>query len=205
MTLARALYSSASILLLDDVLAALDVHTAKWVINKAFKGDLVQGRTVLFVTHNIALSMPIAEYALVLDRNGHVASYGYVAEVLQSREETFLRDEIEKEYSKIGEDIETTLENDYEKGEKGKGGETPAGKLVIAEEKAIGRVNRAAFMLYVQAVGGPLIWTVIVLMIWLGASMKIFQSWFLGYWSNLYESQPPSDVPTIRYAVYSNH
>jgi hypothetical protein len=41
-TLARAIYSPAEILLLD-------VHTARWVIEKCFKGDLVRGRTVILV------------------------------------------------------------------------------------------------------------------------------------------------------------
>ena len=48
-TLARAIYSSAGILLLDDVLAALDVHTAKWIVDKCLQGDLVKGRTVILV------------------------------------------------------------------------------------------------------------------------------------------------------------
>jgi ABC-type nitrate/sulfonate/bicarbonate transport system ATPase subunit len=48
-TLARAVYSSADIILLDDVLAALDVHTSKWIVDKCFKGDLLRGRTVLLV------------------------------------------------------------------------------------------------------------------------------------------------------------
>ena len=48
-TLARAIYSNANILLLDDVLAALDVHTAKWIVDKCFQGDLVKGRTVILV------------------------------------------------------------------------------------------------------------------------------------------------------------
>ena len=48
-TLARAIYSTAEILLLDDVLAALDVHTAKWIVEKCLKGDLVRGRTVILV------------------------------------------------------------------------------------------------------------------------------------------------------------
>ena len=52
MTLARAIYSSADILLLDDVLAALDVHTAKWIVDKCFKGDLVRGRTVVLVVRH---------------------------------------------------------------------------------------------------------------------------------------------------------
>lgn len=48
-TLARAIYSYADIILLDDVLAALDVHTARWVVENCFKGDLVKGRTILLV------------------------------------------------------------------------------------------------------------------------------------------------------------
>jgi ABC-type multidrug transport system fused ATPase/permease subunit len=48
-TLARAVYSHASILLLDDVLAALDVHTGTWIVEKCLAGDLVRGRTVILV------------------------------------------------------------------------------------------------------------------------------------------------------------
>lgn len=66
-TLARAIYSPAQILLLDDILAALEyasvvfqfniwkyslafsVHTSKWIVDKCFAGDLVKGRTVLLV------------------------------------------------------------------------------------------------------------------------------------------------------------
>lgn len=48
-TLARAVYSPAKIILLDDVLAALDVHTSRWIVDKCFKGDLLRGRTVLLV------------------------------------------------------------------------------------------------------------------------------------------------------------
>jgi ABC-type multidrug transport system fused ATPase/permease subunit len=54
-TLARAIYSSAEILLLDDVLAALDVHTSQWVVDKCFKGDLVKGRTVVLVASLIPM------------------------------------------------------------------------------------------------------------------------------------------------------
>jgi hypothetical protein len=39
-----------------QVLAALDVHTSRWIINKCFKGDLVRGRTVLLVVSQIMLT-----------------------------------------------------------------------------------------------------------------------------------------------------
>ena len=35
------------------VLAALDVHTARWIIDKCFKGDLILGRTVLLVVSHV--------------------------------------------------------------------------------------------------------------------------------------------------------
>ena len=32
-----------------QVLAALDVHTSQWIVEKCFQGDLVKGRTVILV------------------------------------------------------------------------------------------------------------------------------------------------------------
>ena len=64
----RAMYSLAEILLLDDVLAALEyvsiwsmvgssllcslqssVHTSKWIVDKCLSGDLARGRTIILV------------------------------------------------------------------------------------------------------------------------------------------------------------
>ena len=58
-TLARAVYSRAQVLILDDILAALDVHTAKWIVEKCLEGDLVRGRTVLLV---VRCCIPPAEF-----------------------------------------------------------------------------------------------------------------------------------------------
>jgi ABC-type multidrug transport system fused ATPase/permease subunit len=48
-SLARAIYSKAEIIILDDVLSALDVHTSRWIVDNCFRGDLVTGRTMLIV------------------------------------------------------------------------------------------------------------------------------------------------------------
>lgn len=65
-TLARAIYSPAEILLLDDVLAALDVHTSQWVVTKCFKGDLVRGRTIILVV-SIYGSMSSTRLTTIVD------------------------------------------------------------------------------------------------------------------------------------------
>lgn len=36
------------------VLAALDVHTSKWIVEKCFAGDLVEGRTVILVVSSFS-------------------------------------------------------------------------------------------------------------------------------------------------------
>ncbi|KAI5122638.1 hypothetical protein M0805_008723 [Coniferiporia weirii] len=200
-TLARALYSRASILLLDDVLAALDVHTAKWIVDKAFNGDLVQGRTILLVTHNIALTAPVAGHVIDLGGNGSVAAQGSVSDVLKN--DSQLRAQVEKEREEINENVEEKLD-ESEKPEGGNNAETDnakkdAGKLVVAEEKAMGRVEMAAIMLYVRGVGGPLVWTLLLGTRWFAVLVMILQTWFVAYWSNQYEKYPASEIPTLKY------
>ncbi|KAJ6788123.1 hypothetical protein PWT90_09487 [Aphanocladium album] len=50
--LARALYSRASFLLMDDVLSAVDTEVREWIVEKALCGNLARGRTRILVTHH---------------------------------------------------------------------------------------------------------------------------------------------------------
>lgn len=50
--LARALYSPADTLVLEDVLSAVDAHVARWLYENALTGDLADGRTRILVTHH---------------------------------------------------------------------------------------------------------------------------------------------------------
>ncbi|CRG86082.1 hypothetical protein PISL3812_03085 [Talaromyces islandicus] len=50
-SLARAVYSQTSILLLDDIFSALDTHTTASVYDQCFRRGLLAGRTVILVTH----------------------------------------------------------------------------------------------------------------------------------------------------------
>lgn len=202
-TLARALYSSSSIILLDDVLAALDVHTSKWIIDKALSGELVKGRTVILVTHNIALAAPIAAYVVVLSRNGSISAQGSVSDVLQTV--TSLRTQMEKEIEEETENIELEIEENGKDKEETKTDTVDAkkstGKLVLEEEKAMGRVELKAIMLYVSSVGGSLIWAVILGSRLAEQTFQLMQSWFVGYWSNQYATHPASEIPVVRYVI----
>lgn len=198
-TLARALYSHASVILLDDVLAALDVHTAKWIVDKALCGDLVKGRTVLLVSHNIALAAPIASFVVLLGRHGTVSATGSVSDVL--KKDSFLRTQLEKACEEAREEEEGDIDLKAEEAGKGEDEMTKqaSGKLIIAEEKAIGRAELAAFMLYIRGIGGPLIWSIFIIALSAAMLVKVGQTWFVGYWSSQYESHSPTEVPVVKY------
>lgn len=156
---------------------------------------------MILVTHNIALTAPIAEFVLVLGRNGKILSHGKVDDVLQSSSK--LSSLLEKERAELEEDVETKLEeikDDTVKSTTDEG-KASAGKLVVAEEKAMGRVNSASFMLFARAVGGAGVWAVIFFVVNLGNILLIFQGWFLGYWSEQYSLRLPSEIPTVTYAM----
>ena len=74
-SLARAIYSRASVLLLDDCLSAVDAHTAKHIYEKCIKGPLLADRTTILVSHHVQLTAPGAAYLVALD-NGRVKYEG---------------------------------------------------------------------------------------------------------------------------------
>ena len=82
-SLARALYCNARHVLMDDVLSAVDSHTAKWIFDKAIMGPLMYNRTCILVTHNATLCLPRAEFAVVLD-NGRAVAQGSASQVIAS-------------------------------------------------------------------------------------------------------------------------
>ena len=82
-SLARALYCSARHLLLDDCLSAVDSETAKHLFEYCIRGPLMDHRTCILVTHNVALCVPQSEHVVVLD-NGKVKAQGPPDEIILS-------------------------------------------------------------------------------------------------------------------------
>ena len=80
-SLARAFYSNAKHILIDDALSAVDAHTARHLNEKCFRGPLAKGRTIVLVTHAVTLMLPSASYAIVMD-GGRIAAQGKPAALL---------------------------------------------------------------------------------------------------------------------------
>ncbi|KAG6846160.1 hypothetical protein H0H93_015676, partial [Arthromyces matolae] len=145
-SLARAVYSRASILLLDDVLSA---------------GELMQGRTVILVSHHVQLCTPGANYIVALD-NGRVTfqgdresfqNSGIIRTLVQSTDESALDNKeeevIEAESDKVeahSESSSTIAAVPETKPEKKK-----PRKLIEEEKRAVGRIGRDVWETYFKA------------------------------------------------------
>ncbi|OZJ05597.1 hypothetical protein BZG36_01701 [Bifiguratus adelaidae] len=73
--LARAMYSDARIVLIDDSFASIDRQTAKHIVRHCFGGPLLAGRTIVMVTHQISLCAPFAHQIIHLE-GGQVGFVG---------------------------------------------------------------------------------------------------------------------------------
>ncbi|QSL65170.1 hypothetical protein MERGE_002475 [Pneumocystis wakefieldiae] len=73
-SIARAFYSSAKYIMLDDCLSSVDSYTAKWIFDYCIK-ELSNGRTIIMTTHNENLCVPEADFVVIMD-NGRVSAQG---------------------------------------------------------------------------------------------------------------------------------
>ncbi|KAI0066574.1 P-loop containing nucleoside triphosphate hydrolase protein [Artomyces pyxidatus] len=198
-TLARAIYSSAKIILLDDILAALDVHTARWIVEKCFKGYLVRDRTILLVTHNVALASPIADHVVSLGLNGTIAAHASVSDAIAKDEN--LKAELAMEVEKIAEDSKEIYAEEPDTAAK-----DMDGKLVMAEEVALGHVTMDSLKMFLDGVAGSYGGTGAVFWIIYVGSLLLYsigmsgQAWWMGHWAEQYNLvADPLKVSTFFY------
>ncbi|KAK2005813.1 ABC transporter [Colletotrichum eremochloae] len=82
LTLARAIYSRAGILVLDDIFSAVDAHVGRHIYEKCLTGELCQGRTRILVTHHVALCEPKTKFLVELG-DGIVQHSGFLSELTE--------------------------------------------------------------------------------------------------------------------------
>ncbi|KAI0091009.1 pleiotropic drug resistance ABC transporter [Irpex rosettiformis] len=198
--LARALYSQASIILLDDPLAAVDMHTAQHLVKYALSGLLAAGRTIILVTHHITLCLPIASYLVELF-DGKVTHEGSIQDL---RGRGLLQDIVEAEdhpHSAVEEPSSAKDEVNEADLINGNGtneikepkirSSATNGKLVEAEARAEGRVSLHSYLTYIRA-AGIICW---ILTLWLLIQIRLIGiavQFYLAKWGEAYEDRETS-------------
>lgn len=201
--LARAVYSTARVLLLDDPISALDHQTAELVVNKCIAGDLMKDRTIILVTHRTELCHGLAKQILVVSE-GKIRSA-----------------DLEKPFSDHV-DLQSTLQA-TELGEENENALGEAEKFMEDEYRAHGGVKAAVYwyMLFYGLVTNPMLtifreyikagklrwWFLLITVLGLYRMADVGQSWFLKEWGEayttsshklsnrgLFERLPPPDI-----------
>ncbi|KAF5371584.1 hypothetical protein D9758_003437 [Tetrapyrgos nigripes] len=200
-SLARAVYSRASILLLDDVLSAVDAHTAHHLYHQCLKGELMEDRTVILVSHHVQLCAPGASYIVALD-NGRVTfqggreafqGSGVMRSLVQATDVDNTADD--KDEATVEDQVSAALEGKSSEDVSDPSSETttialapvkekkPARKLIEEETRAIGRVSRDVWMTYIKACGGYGYWLMFMLAFVVAAFAPVAENGWLKIWS----------------------
>ncbi|OCH93071.1 P-loop containing nucleoside triphosphate hydrolase protein [Obba rivulosa] len=188
--LARALYSQATCILLDDPLAAVDMHTAQHLVKNALSGDLARDRTIILVTHHISLCLPLASHLIELS-NGRVVRHGSVDDLRRNGQlEKFVEaEDVAEAEDHSSQSSDTHVECDADgpgrTGEQPKA-DAPSGKLVEAEARAEGRVSIHTYWMYIKA-AGLASWIITLLLMLFIRVINIGNQFFLAKWGEAYE------------------
>ncbi|KDE04353.1 hypothetical protein MVLG_05232 [Microbotryum lychnidis-dioicae p1A1 Lamole] len=210
LALARAVYSPARTILGDDVLSAVDSHTAQHLVNKCFKGPLMRHRTIVLVTHAVDLCLPVASYVVSMDA-GSVISVGSPTEI--SLEEEFIAklDPKASNHNVSQVSIESIAE-----------GQTDAAvaavcddeyrrrqeslRLIKDETQLEGAVAPKTYLMYFRAMGGFEIACVSLSLFVIAQAAEVGVAYALREWSSSYDHL--HDIETNRWnhvARYSEH
>ncbi|EIW65942.1 hypothetical protein TREMEDRAFT_35671 [Tremella mesenterica DSM 1558] len=175
--LARCLYSRSRTVYLDDILSAVDAHTAKFLVANAFQGTLFRYRTVILVTHHVELCLPAAEYVIVLE-NGRVTSAG-PSQNADAEALTALASPKSPLHDDDSENSEEPHENqaEYEDGEDHKGRQ-----VYTVEHQGVGRVASSHYWLMLRAAGGWSYWITWILLLSIAKATHFIQSYILERW-----------------------
>ncbi|KAJ7459165.1 P-loop containing nucleoside triphosphate hydrolase protein [Mycena galericulata] len=184
--LARALYSQAKCILLDDPLAAVDMHTAQHIVANCLTGPFAHDRTIILVTHHISLCLPIAHYLVEL-AGGHVLRQGTIKNFEESG---ILQKVVETEdhgcHDEPVDDVAVPADNEADFEIEPVKRAPSNGKLIEAEARAEGRVSWRTYLTYIRAAGISS-WILTLALMLLIRLVNIGNQVFLASWGEAYQ------------------
>ncbi|KAJ8702162.1 hypothetical protein PTI98_000902 [Pleurotus ostreatus] len=191
--LARAVYSQAKYVLLDDPYVKLICTLLNTFLSTCLTGPLITGRTVILVTHHVRMCLPAASYIVELSkgtisRQGTVdkfAELGVLQEVVESEDQPFVEEEVPSK------DIPNNEADQTQKKitAPAKRSNPNSGKLVQEEVRAEGRVNPSTYWFYIRA-AGIYCWILTILLMGVQRVVEIGNQVFIAKWGEAYQGSP---------------
>ncbi|KAF2995328.1 hypothetical protein E8E13_001124 [Curvularia kusanoi] len=173
-TLARALYSRAGILVLDDIFSAVDAHVGQHILGNALHGDLIQGRTRILVTHHVGLVSSLANYIVELGEGG----------VRNVTRHTPTPKSLERLLSQTAaSDNERAAQNEVDL-DVPENPDAPM-KFVEDEFREKGRVKLNVYKAYMSSSGGTKYWSLVIGLYALSALSMLGRSYWVKHWTQM--------------------
>lgn len=185
-SLARALYFSPDILLLDDPISALDAQVGSFVFTNAIQ-EYASTKTVLLVTHQLHL-LPGMDWIMVMD-NGVLVQQGSYKDLMKDENGNLfsmmrnykLDDEPEMSLKLSSSTIYNADEVTFD--EKDKSSLSKTSKIIDEEEKMTGSVAFSVFKHYIDKCGGLLFAVPVLFLALLCSGIQMTTSLWLSWWT----------------------
>ncbi|KAK3352219.1 ABC transporter [Lasiosphaeria hispida] len=190
-TVARAIYSRAGILILDDIFSAVDAHVSRHILEQCLGGSICKGRTIIIVTHHVGLVEKHARFIVELADGG--VQYSGLTE--QLREERIL-DEIKSFESPVlkGSVVSSDTEVEPDGGLLKKQTSKVPAKFVEDETRQKGAVKARIYKIYLERSGGFLYWAFLLFIFLTYQASQLAQPWVIRLWTGRVEQ---SDLPAL--------
>ncbi|KAF2637494.1 ABC bile acid transporter-like protein [Massarina eburnea CBS 473.64] len=168
--LARAVYSKAKVIMLDDPLSALDHQTAEFIVHKLLAGPLLKDRTTVLVTHRTELCHGFAKQWVELE-NGKAT----IHEPRPEEENALKRQQTQ----------ESVSEEEAKKREEEQAAAIPD-KFIEDEHRATGSVKLQVYWRYIKA-GTLQWWFISIIVMAFFRLVDVAQTWFIKAWGEGYD------------------
>ncbi|OAQ30498.1 hypothetical protein K457DRAFT_31633 [Linnemannia elongata AG-77] len=197
-SLARAIYSDASVLLLDDCLSAVDTHTGRHIF-QTLNGPLLDRRTILMATHQVQLTLSAARYVVALDK-GKVVGSGTPEDCIHQGwiDHVTLVASVSDQSSEVD-----TLDGDKSAKSDPKDDKKEASPVKPKDEetKAEGTVSLKVYKYYFFATGGWIAWVLLVGIYAVEQGARVANKSWLAIWANRMADTTGSLVLKAAHAV----
>lgn len=204
LTLARAVYSRAEILIMDDIFSAVDAHVGRRIFEDCISGELCHGRTRILVTHHVALVQPKTKYLVELSE-GTVLHAGKVDELAEDgtlqeirrheqSEQEILQDEGVDSSTAVNSEEASIVDDAPTNNSKNTPEDPPenARQFIQEEKREKGMVKKHVYLSYFKSSGGWPLWGIYIFV------FTGYQACILGeYRVNCASHDPVSTLLTI--------
>ncbi|KAI0701717.1 multidrug resistance-associated ABC transporter [Earliella scabrosa] len=185
-SLARAAYSGAEIVLMDDSLSAVDSYVGKQILENCLLRGPLADKTRILVTHALHV-LDRTDYIYVMDE-GVIVEQGTYAD-LMTNGPLFSRimeeyGSKEKQQTGSGAQAEKTDETESSAADAAAGGDKTPQALMQDEERAVGAVSWSVYSRYFKFAGGVIVFPIIVFFLALAEGTQVATQLFLGFWTS---------------------